>query len=57
MIMVAGQKGHKIREILGRDAEAYFAELFSVFCGGVVMPGDIKGNAKLDEAREMGRQA
>ena len=29
----------------------------SVFCGGVVMPGDIKGNAKLDEAREMGRQA
>lgn len=41
MIMVAGQKGHKIREILGRDAEAYFAELFSVFCGSVAMSGYI----------------
>lgn len=41
MIMVADQKGHKIREILGRDAEAYFAELFSVFCGSVAMSGYI----------------
>ena len=28
----------------------------SLFCGGVTMPGDIKGNEKLNAAREMGRK-
>lgn len=51
--MVAGSKGQKIREILCNDVVAYFAELFSVFCGGVVISGDIQGNARLKEAREM----
>lgn len=51
--MVAGSKGHKIRQTFCMDERANFAELFSFFCGGIVMPGDIHGNARLNKAREM----